>query len=117
MERVLTQRPGITLVHAPDGRTGLSLIRARRPDLVLLDLHLPDLDGEYVLRQLWFDPDTRALPVAVLTADATPARRRKLLMAGAVAYFTKPLDVADVLALVDRFLGTPRVPVPASTAG
>jgi PAS domain S-box-containing protein len=116
VERVLSQRPDVRLTHAPDGDTGLSLVRARRPGLVLLDLHLPDLPGEYVLRQLFLDSTTRGIPVGVLTADATPAQRRKLLMAGAVAYMTKPLDVAQVLALVDRYLAvTAPSPVPAPT--
>jgi CheY-like chemotaxis protein len=94
-------------VHAPDGWTGLTLVRDRRPDLVLLDLHLPDVPGEEVLRRLWEDPATRRVPVAVLTADATPAQKRRLLAAGATAYLTKPFDIADVLQLVDGILAAP----------
>jgi CheY-like chemotaxis protein len=79
-------------------------VRNRLPDLVLLDLHLPDLPGEEVLRQIWEDPATRRIPVAVLSADATPAQHRRLLAAGAIAYLTKPFDIAEVLRLVDRIL-------------
>jgi CheY-like chemotaxis protein len=107
MERLLALRPGIELVHAADGWTGLTLVRARRPDLVLLDLHLPGLHGEEVLRRLWEDPATRRVPVAVLSADATPAQKRRLLAAGAIAYLTKPFDIADVLHLVDEILASP----------
>jgi PAS domain S-box-containing protein len=104
MERLLTRRPGVDLVHAPDGPRGLSLVRDRRPDLVLLDLHLPGMPGEEVLRQIWEDPATRKIPVAVLSADATPAQQRHLLAAGAIAYLTKPFDIGEVLRLVDRNL-------------
>lgn len=111
MRRLLARRPGISLVHAPDGDSGLSTVRTRRPDLVLLDLHLPDLPGEEVLRRLWEDPATRTIPVAVLSADATPGQRRRLLAAGAVNYLTKPFDIAEVLQLIDRTLGlTARTP-------
>jgi PAS domain S-box-containing protein len=107
MERLLALRPGIELAHAPDGGTGLTVVRDRRPDLVLLDLHLPDVPGEEVLRQIWADPATRRVPVAVLSADATPAQKRRLLAAGAIAYLTKPFDIADVLQLVDRIVASP----------
>lgn len=104
MEKVLARRPGIRLEHAPDGATGLSMIRERRPDLVLLDLHLPDLPGRDVLRRLRLDPATRDTPVAVLTADATPEQRRQLLVEGAIAYLTKPFDITEVFELLERTL-------------
>jgi CheY-like chemotaxis protein len=107
MQRLLALRPGIELVHAPDGGTGLTVVRDRRPDLVLLDLHLPDVPGEEVLRQIWADPATRPIPVVVLSADATPDQKRRLLAAGAIGYLTKPFDIADVLQLADRILTTP----------
>ena len=83
------------------GQAGLDIARTSRPDLILLDLHLPDMHGEEVLRRLWEDPHTRAIPVAVLSADATPAQAKRLRAAGAIAYLTKPLDVSQVLHLVD----------------
>jgi signal transduction histidine kinase len=101
---VLARRPGVELLHASTGREGLGLLRSRRPSLVLLDLHLPDVSGEDVLRTVWEDPATRSVPVAVLTADATPDLKRRLLASGAAAYFTKPLDVREVLRLIDRTL-------------
>lgn len=108
MERLLQSRPSITLLHALDGETGLRLTRERRPDLVLLDLHLPDLPGEEVLRQLWADPDLRRIPVAVLSADATPGQMRRVLASGASAYLTKPLDLKHVLEVIERLLGPGR---------
>lgn len=104
MERLLARRAGVRLIAAPDGEAGMDLARAERPDLILLDLHLPDTPGEDVLRRLWEDPRTRAIPVAVLSADANPAQTRRLLAAGARAYLTKPIDIAAVLQLLDETL-------------
>jgi CheY-like chemotaxis protein len=104
MELVLARRPGVRLVWAAQGQAGLDLARAHRPDLIVLDLHLADMHGEEVLRRLWEDPCTRAIPVAVLSADATPAQTSRLLAAGATAYLTKPLDVGQVLQLLDEKL-------------
>lgn len=106
MERLVKRRPGVTLLHARDGLTGVKLVRERRPQLVFLDLHLPDTTGEEVLRQLWENPDTREIPIAVLSADATPSQRRRLLAAGATAYLTKPFDIAELLNFIDDTLGT-----------
>lgn len=105
MQRLLVRRPRVELLHAPDGRTGLAVVRERRPALVFLDLHLPDMPGEEVLRQIWESPTTRGIPIVVLSADATPAQKRRLLASGALTYLTKPFDITDVLEVVDRVLG------------
>ena len=104
MQRILKRRPGVTLRHAPDGAMGLAMLRAERPGLVLLDLHLADLPGEEVLRRIWEDRALRSIPVAVLSADATVHSRRHLLASGAIAYLTKPLDLAKLLQVVDDAL-------------
>jgi CheY-like chemotaxis protein len=104
MERVFARRPGVRLLGASEGRAGLAFAAADRPDLILLDLHLPDMPGDEVLRRLREDPRTRTIPVAVLSADAAPAQTRQLLAAGANAYLTKPLDVGQVLQLLDDAL-------------
>jgi PAS domain S-box-containing protein len=107
VERVLKQwRPGIRLLNANDGQVGIDMAVRHKPDLIFLDLHLPDTPGEEVLRRLWADTRTREIPVAVLSADATLSQSRRLLAAGATAYLTKPLDVTRLLALLDeRFTG------------
>ena len=105
MEQLLSRRPGVQLLHAPDGYSGLSMVKEHRPGLVLLDLHLPGMPGEEVLRHIWESPEMRSIPVAVLSADATQAQQRRLLAAGAIAYLTKPFDIGEVLRLVDRTLG------------
>ena len=104
MNRLLGSRPSLTLVHAPDGHTGLATVRERKPSVILLDLHLPDIPGDEVLRQLKGDPELHDVPVIVLSADATPGQVRRLLASGATAYLTKPFVIRDVLAVVDRAL-------------
>jgi PAS domain S-box-containing protein len=106
VERLLkTKRPGITLLNAGDGEIGFSMALERQPDLIFLDLHLPDIPGEEILRRLWAEPRTRHIPVAVLSADATLSQTRRLLASGAMAYLTKPLDVTQLLALLDATFG------------
>jgi PAS domain S-box-containing protein len=105
IERVLRRGPGVRLLAASCGGEGLEIARRERPDLVLLDLHLPDMHGEEVLVALASDAATQAIPVAILSADATRAQQQRLAEAGVVAYLTKPLDIAHVLRLVDRVLG------------
>jgi CheY-like chemotaxis protein len=77
----------------------------QQPQLVMLDLHLPDMSGEDVLRQLFENPATREIPVVVVTADATPGLTRRLQALGASAFLTKPLDIKRVLELIDGKLG------------
>ena len=98
VERLLERRPGTSLLVARTGEEGLALARAARPDLVLLDLHLPDLPGEQVLDVLLAE---QGVPVAVLSADALPTTVHGTLARGAVAYLTKPLVVAELYAVLD----------------
>ena len=98
------QRGDIALVSAIDGLRGLELIRRRQPHVVLLDLQLPGMSGEEVLRELLAEPRTREIPVIVLSADATAASRQRLLAAGAREYLCKPLDIRSFLGAVDRTL-------------
>lgn len=114
VERVLGRRPSITLKTAADGRQGLTRALTERPDLVLLDLHLPDLSGEEVLRQLRAEPSLRDTPVIVLSADATPGQVRRMIASGAAAYLTKPFDIQEVLTVLDRTL---RARLPAEHRG
>ena len=107
LERIIARRPGVVLRHAPTGETGVSAAGELRPQLVLLDMHLPDFGGEEVLRRLWADPVTRPIPVIVVTADATPGLGRRLQDEGAAGYLTKPLSVNEVLRTIDETLGRP----------
>ncbi len=105
IERAVALRANVRLLSAMLGGLGLDLAREHRPDLVLLDLHLPDMSGEELLARLRADPATRDIPVVVLSADATPGHVERLLADGARAYLTKPLDLGEFLALVDEVLG------------
>ncbi|WP_327002771.1 ATP-binding protein [Dactylosporangium sp. NBC_01737] len=107
VEQILTRRPGITLIPAMLAGVALDLAREHRPDLVLLDLHLPDMPGEHVLTQLRAEPATRDIPVVVLSADATQHHIDQLHATGATAYLTKPIAVRDLLATLDRLLDQP----------
>ena len=98
---VLRLRPGWTMIHAGTGGHGLELAATNVPTVILLDLHLPDIDGIDVLQTLRTDPTTSAIPVAILSADATPGQERRLLAAGAQKYLTKPIDVRELLAFLD----------------
>lgn len=104
MQRILANRPGVKLVSAMQGRIGLDLAREHSPDLILLDVHLPDMQGDVVLRHLRADDRTKDIPVAMVSADATPGQIERLKLAGAQAYLTKPIDVRELLAFVDETL-------------
>jgi signal transduction histidine kinase/ActR/RegA family two-component response regulator len=104
VERIVTRRPGVRLLSAVQGRRGLELARAHRPDAIVLDLHLPDISGQEVLAELKADPGTREIPVVILSADATPSQTARLLREGAHAYLTKPLSVAEFLGVLDELL-------------
>jgi signal transduction histidine kinase/ActR/RegA family two-component response regulator len=106
IEHVFASRGDIDLVPAMQGRMGLDLARREPPALVLLDLHLTDMDGRDVLRELRADPATTAGPVIVLSADATERQIERLLAEGATAYVTKPIDLGDFLSAVDDLLPT-----------
>ncbi len=105
VQRVLARRPEVTLLVATQGRPGLEIARTQGPDLILLDMHLPDMTGEEVLRHLRETPQTREVPVVVISADAIPAQIERLLAAGAHAYLTKPLDVKQFLSVLDQIMG------------
>jgi signal transduction histidine kinase/ActR/RegA family two-component response regulator len=101
VQRVYAQIPSTTLFLAILGADGVALARQQRPDLVLLDLDLPDISGEDVLRELQADARTSAIPVVIVSADAIPARVELLLSCGASAYVTKPFDIPLLLEVVN----------------
>lgn len=100
VERILRARPGVVFGSAPDGSTGLERAGSLRPDLVLLDLDLPDMGGEQVLAEL----RARDIPVVVISGDVDPAVRHRILAGGARFFLTKPYEVTDLLRLVDGTL-------------
>ncbi|HEV8420410.1 MAG TPA: PAS domain S-box protein, partial [Actinomycetota bacterium] len=104
IERILSGLRGVKLLSAMQGSLGLDMARQHRPDVILLDLNLPDIQGQEVLGLLRADTRTKDIPVIVVSADATPEQLRNLRAAGAKAYLTKPLDVQRFLHVVDEAL-------------
>ncbi len=100
VERIFDRIPSADLVVVPNGQLGIAAARHYHPDLILLDLHLPDMSGEDVLCQLRADPDLREISVVVLTADAAEATRTRAIALGAKTLLTKPLQVSDVIDVV-----------------
>jgi CheY-like chemotaxis protein len=102
IEEMLGDQPNIQLLSAMQGEIGLDLARKHLPDLILLDLHLPDLPGWEVLSQLQRHEATRHIPVVVISADATARQIERLMAAGARAYLTKPLDVTEFYRVLEE---------------
>src|SRR5438105_3493484 len=106
IEQILEERPEIELLTAMQGQVGLDLARQHSPDLVLLDLHLPDIPGWEVLSQLKASATTCEIPVVVVSADATTRQIKRLTKAGALNYLTKPLDVTEFFRVLDETIVT-----------
>jgi PAS domain S-box-containing protein len=104
VDQMLAERPALELMTAMQGRVGLELARQHAPDLILLDLHLPDMPGWQVLAQLKADQLTREIPVVIISADATSPQIKRLLSAGARAYLTKPIDIAEFFRVIEDAL-------------
>jgi signal transduction histidine kinase/CheY-like chemotaxis protein len=99
--RFLKTRPSVRLQSVLSGQAGLESATRETPDLILLDLHLPGLHGDEVLRRLRANPVTAGIPVAILSAEASPAIIHSLRARGVIAYLTKPLDLTELGQLVD----------------
>jgi DNA-binding response OmpR family regulator len=101
VERLLEQRPGVELLTALEGKQGLTLARERRPTIILLDLHLQDMEGEDVLRAIRETPELRRTQVILLTAEPYPRLPERMRAAGAQAYLRKPLRFDEFFAAID----------------
>jgi PAS domain S-box-containing protein len=104
MRGMLLRRPQVHLSVSMTGLDGLAAVRVRRPSLILLDMHLPDIDGLELLRHLKDDDELGNIPVVVVSADATAAHVEAALTAGASHYVTKPVNLANFLAILDELL-------------
>jgi signal transduction histidine kinase/CheY-like chemotaxis protein len=118
ISRYMNLRLDATLTSARTGRRGLHQARTDQPDIILLDLHLPDMHGREVMNELRADPRTAAIPVVVLTADASPDLSRHLRALGALSYLTKPIELSELGELLDSASSAARdlgVPTPTAT--
>ena len=97
-------KKGYDVVVAVDGGEGVAKARAERPDLILMDMHLPVLDGWEATRQLKESDDTRAIPIIALTADAMAGDREKAMQAGCDDYDTKPIELPRLLEKIQARL-------------
>jgi CheY-like chemotaxis protein len=104
MLRRRLERRGYDVAEAVDGLAGLAAAKASCPDLVLMDLRLPDIDGREVTRRLRSDPATARVPVIALTAHAMEGDREAALEAGCDDYDTKPVDLARLVGKIERLL-------------
>ena len=98
------QRRGFTIVTAVDGQQGIDMARSEKPDLVLMDMSLPVVDGWEATRQIKNDPGIKHIPVVGLTAHAMVGDRDKALNAGCVDYATKPVDFEKLVEMINRLL-------------
>ena len=104
LERLMVHRPNVRLVTSLQGGLGFELAQQHRPDLILLDVHMPDLSGYEVLERLRADPRTASIPVVMLSADASHEQIQRFRDAGARDYLTKPLDLQNFLSQLDAYL-------------
>jgi two-component system, sensor histidine kinase and response regulator len=102
LEQALAHRPDVQLMTAMQGRLGFELALQHSPDLILLDLHLPDLPGWEVLEKLRRHPATHLIPVVIISADATKRQIDRLLAAGARSYLPKPIDLSEFYRTIDE---------------
>ncbi len=104
------ERKGHQVIIAVDGGAGVRLAGSEAPDLILMDMSLPVLDGWEATRQIRSDPANARTPIIALTAHALAADRDKAAQAGCDDYDTKPIELPRLLAKIDALLGRPEVP-------
>lgn len=98
------QRKGYEVVIAIDGIQGITMAQSEAPDLILMDMSIPLMDGWEVTRRLKAEPDTRSIPILALTAHAMSGDRKKALEAGCDDYYTKPIDFPALLTKIQHLL-------------
>lgn len=102
--RDLLTAAGYLLIEAVDGEAGVAAAARERPDLILMDIQLPVLDGYEATRQIKANPDTSAIPVIAVTSYALSGDEEKARLAGCDGYIAKPFSPRELLAMVRRFL-------------
>jgi CheY-like chemotaxis protein len=104
LSRRLTRR-GFQVIFAVDGQQGVDLARSERPDIILMDMSLPVIDGWEATRRVKSDDATRGVPVIGLTAHAMAGDREKAIEAGCDDYDTKPVELERLIGKMERLLG------------
>ena len=98
------QRRGFQVLIAPDGKVGVEMAKAEKPDLVLMDMNMPELDGWEATRQIKAAPELSAVPVIALTAHAMAGDRERAIAAGCTDYHTKPIEFPKLMAQIEAIL-------------
>ncbi len=105
VQQIIARRGDIQLLTATNGREGIELAHTHPPALILLDVHLPDMSGEELMRAFHADPRLRWIPVVILSASAMPQDIDRLMQMGARKYLTKPVNVREFMQTMDEMLG------------
>lgn len=98
------ERRGFDVLHAADGRVGVDLARSEKPDLILMDLNMPEVDGWEATRRIKAEPQLKEVPVIALTAHAMIGDRERALEAGCTDYHAKPIEFPKLLAQIESVL-------------
>ena len=105
--RDVLQFKGYQTIEAMTGNEGVRLAKERKPDLVLMDIQLPDIDGITALGQIRADPETKGIPVLAVSASVMPDDQQRIQASGFDAFVTKPINVKQFVETVERFVGKP----------
>ncbi|MCK6538420.1 MAG: response regulator [Anaerolineales bacterium] len=107
--RFVLERAGYDVFLAVNGRDGVDAARAQKPDLILMDLGLPQMDGWNAARELKTSEETKSIPLYALTAHTLPSERKRAILAGCDGYVAKPIQIKDFLDLVEEALLVERI--------
>lgn len=102
--RKILKHAGYTVVEAEDGLTGIDVAESERPDLILMDVNLPDIDGLEATQRIRKMPEIASIPIIALTANAMVGDREKALEAGCDGYLPKPISKSDLVKTVEEYL-------------
>ena len=100
--RFILERAGYDVFLAMNGRDGVAAARLQKPDLILMDLTMPEMDGWLAAKKLKADESTRSIPLYALSAHALPSERKRALEAGCDEYVSKPIHMAGFLEVIER---------------
>jgi CheY-like chemotaxis protein len=104
VEQIMVQRPHIRLLTAPQAKLGIELAQVHQPDLILMDIHLPGMNGVEAFDYLSTQEETKHIPIVAVSANAMQSDIDRTLKKGFKSYITKPIDVISFLEIIDRFL-------------